>query len=56
MIVPSEFVFLHYGTEILILADCNLLISKMVFVNNVQKLPITSKVPGSAFTCMQEER
>ena len=48
MTIPSEFVLLHNGTEIVMLADLtcdlitNLLISYMVFVSDIQKFPITS--------------
>ena len=52
MTVPSEIALLHYGKEIVILADrildliTNLLISDMVFVRDIQKPSIASQFKG----------
>ena len=52
MAIPSEFLFLYHGKEIIMHSNCildsvaNLLFRHMVFVGNVQKFPLASDLKG----------
>ena len=52
MAIPSEFLFLYHGYEIIMHSNCtldfvaNLLFHYMVFVGNVQKSPVASHLKG----------